>query len=94
MSQKNATKVIKRSIYLRICDDLANRTKHAVLTRDWNDSDTSPTQLKADVHGGSRAPHRWEITAGDAVYDAFDLALNCVAAWERVLTDRGLLDAR
>jgi hypothetical protein len=94
MSRKKATKVINRSIYLRVCADLANRTKHVELTRDWIDSDTSPTRQDVNVHVGRGVAHRWEITAGDATYDALDLAANCVAVWERALTDRGLLDAR
>lgn len=74
MSWKKATRVIKESTHLRVCADLANRTKDVALTRHWMD--------------------RWEITAGEKTYDALDLAANCVAEWEKALTDRGLLFAR
>lgn len=92
MSHKKATRVIKGSMHLRMCADLANRTNHAVVIRHGNDGDASPTRQTANVRGGSGAPLRWEIAAGNAIYDAFDLATNCVAAWDRALTDRGLLD--
>jgi hypothetical protein len=88
MSHKKATKVIQRSTHLRVCGDLVNRTGRAVLARCWVDSKRSPTPQDAGV------AHRWEIVAGDATFDAFELALNCVAAWETALTDRRLLDAR
>ena len=95
MSRKRATKVIKGSAYLRVCADLANRTQHAELTRHWIDSNTSPVPHDATIFvGPGKVAHRWEIAAGDATYDALDLAANCVAEWERTLTDRGLLDAR
>lgn len=94
MSRKKVTKVIKRSRHLSVCADLTNRTKHAVLTRCSVDSDTSPARQNTDGDDGSGAGRRWEIAAGDAIYDAFDLALNCFADWERALTGRGLLDAR
>lgn len=94
MSRKKATKVIKRSRHLSVCADLTNRTKQAVLTCCRVDSDTSPARQNANGDGGSGAASRWEIAAGDAIYDAFDLALNCFADWERALTGRGLLDAR
>ena len=95
MSWRKATKVIKRSTYLRVCAGLANRTKHVELTRHWLDSNTSPVPHDATVFARTgKAAHRWEIAAGDATYDALDLAANCVAEWERALTDRGLLDAR
>lgn len=95
MSRRKATKVIKRSTYLRVCADLANRTKHAELTRHWIDSNTSPVPHDATVFVGTgEAAHRWEIAAGDATFDALDLAANCVAVWQRALTDRKLLDER
>jgi hypothetical protein len=94
MSWKKATKVIKRSIYLRACADLSDRTKHVEVTRYRIASATSPTPQDVNVHAGSGVAHRWEIAAGDATYDALDLAANCVAEWERALTDRGLLEAR
>ena len=94
MSWKKATKVIKRSTHLRVCADLANRTRHVELTRQWIDRDASPTRQDVNVHVKTGAAHRWEVAAGDATYDALDLAANCVAVWERALTDRGLFDAR
>jgi hypothetical protein len=95
MSWRKATKVIKQSPYLRVCADLVSRTKHTDLTRHWIDSNTSPVPHDAPVFVGTeKAAHRWEITAGDATYDALDLAANCVAEWERALTHRGLLEAR
>jgi hypothetical protein len=95
MSRKKATKVIKRSAYLRVCADLANRTTHAELTRHWIDSNTSPVPHDAAVFVGTgKTAHRWEVAAGDATYDALDLATNCVAEWENALADRGLLEAR
>jgi hypothetical protein len=95
MSRKKATKVIKGSTYLRVCADLANRTKHAELKRHWIDTNTSPVPHDATVFVGTgKAAHRWEIAAGDATYDALDLATNCVAVWERALTNRELLDER
>ena len=95
MSWRKATKVIKRSSHLRACADLANRTKHADLTRHWLDSNTSPVPHDATVFVGTgKAAHRWEIAADDATYDALDLAANCVAEWEKALTHRGLLETR
>ena len=95
MSSRKATKVIKGSIYLRVCADLANRTKHAELTRHWISSNTSPVPHDATIFvEAGKAAHRWEIAAGDATYDALDLAANCVAEWEMALTHRGLLETR
>ena len=94
MSGKKASRVIKRSTHLRVCADLANRTSQASVTPCSNDTGTSPTRQRGNDHSGSDAARRWEVEAGDAIYDAFDLALNCVADWERALTGRGLLDAR
>ena len=92
VSRRKATKVIKKSAHLRVCADLANRTKHAAVTRHWIDSNTSPVPLDAPIFGETgRAAHRWQITAGDAVYDALDLAHECAAEWQRVLKHRGLL---
>jgi hypothetical protein len=95
MSWRKATKVINGSAYHRVCAGLANRTKHVELTRHWIDSNTSsvPHDATVFVRTGKTA-HRWEIAAGDATYDALDLAANCVAEWARALTDRGLLDSR
>jgi hypothetical protein len=94
MSRKKATKVIKRSPYLRVCADLANRRTDAELTRHWIDSNTAPVPHDATIFvEEGKAAHRWEIAAGDATYDALDLAANCVAEWEKALTDRGLLGA-
>jgi hypothetical protein len=94
-SRRTATRVIKGSPYLRACADLVSRTKHAELTRHWIDSNTSPVPHDAPVFVATgKAAHRWEIAAGDATYDALDLAANCVAEWERALTHRGLLEAR
>jgi hypothetical protein len=94
MSRRKATKVIMRSPYLRACADLADRTKHVEVTRYRIASDTSPTPQDVNVHTGTGVPHRWEIAAGDATYDALDLAANCVAEWEKALTHRRLLQAR
>jgi hypothetical protein len=94
VSRRKATKIIKKSVHLRVCADLANRTTHAGLTRHWIDSNTSPVPLDAPIFSeAGRAAHRWEITAGDTVYDALDLAHECVAEWRRILIDRGLLKA-
>jgi hypothetical protein len=88
MSYKKATKVIERSTHLRVCDDLVNRTGRAVLARCRVNSKRSSTPPEGGV------AHRWEIVAGDATFDALELALNCVAAWETALTDRRLLVGR
>ncbi len=92
VSRRKATRIIKKSAHLRVCADLANRTRHAEVARHWIDSNTSPVPLDAPIFGETgRAAHRWEITAGDVVYDALDLARECRCDWQRVLEHRGLL---
>ncbi len=85
---------------LRICADLANRTKHLVLTQEpWIDKDTAAVRQDVAVRVPSAgavppraaASHAWTIEADGQSYDALNLARDIVHAWEQFLRARGLL---
>jgi hypothetical protein len=89
MDEEEARAVVNGSQPLRVCRDLANRTKHP---EDKFDKKTAPVQQNVTVFvGEEKASNSWKIVAPDATYDALDLARDCVTEWHRVLTDRQLV---
>jgi len=93
MSDDEVDAVIRNCVPLRVCADLANRTKHVEPLRSpWIDRNAAFLSQNVTVYVGTgTSAHYWEISAGGATYDAQDVARDCVSEWRRVLTQRGLL---
>lgn len=83
--------LIRRNSVLRICADLANGSKHLVLTRSRT-GDTSTAIARNDVTidlGAGTAAHRFYVQSGKKEYDVRDLAEEAVAIWTKFLTNQG-----
>lgn len=84
---------VKNTPELAICADIANGSKHLVLTTaKTGDLATAVTGQGVTVRLGSGALHNWRIESGGAPpYDALDLADRIVSAWETWLRQQSLL---
>jgi hypothetical protein len=80
--QRKARAFLNKSSELRICSDLANRSKHSALN--WSrtrDPATGPSGNDATVMIGRGASHAFRVSSGGAEVDALVLAEKCVAIW-------------
>ncbi|TQS45588.1 hypothetical protein [Cryptosporangium phraense] len=78
----NAMDFVHEDADLRLCDGMAQTTKHHTRVRG---KDPVTAQV-AWIHGGHhpRAELEWSTPAGEGgKVDALDLARRCIAAWER-----------
>ncbi|MDW8804373.1 hypothetical protein P1P68_06090 [Streptomyces scabiei] len=81
---------------LQICADVANGSKHAVLTERFsprtNDADTGVVGNDVWVQVGTGlSAHRFRIRSADKEHDVLDLAEKAVAVWNNFLAGKGLL---
>lgn len=90
-TQRNARALVSKSNELKMCADLANRSKHCALTRArTGDPSTGPSGNDATVMIGRGAQHAFRVTSGGVELDALDLARACVMSWRTFLATRGL----
>jgi len=85
---------INRNRSLKLCADLCNSLKHLVLTKKQR-SGEGPAFGKKDYAlklGGGRAriALNYQVDTTGGPVDAFQLASDCVEAWEDFLSARGL----
>jgi hypothetical protein len=84
--------LINGSTELKVCADLANRSKHSSLSRSrTGDLETGPSGNDVTVMGGGAASHAFRVSSGGAEWDALDLAEACVETWREFLVQYGLL---
>ena len=95
----DAEACVNSSLYLRLCGDLANGTKH-MEHRGRAASDTAMgARFEVEVNdtmGGAipkptRISVQYEVMSSGARHDAFDVATRAMEAWDAFLTTRGLL---
>jgi hypothetical protein len=90
-TQRKARALVSKSNELKMCADLANRSKHCALTRTrTGDSSTGPSGNDATVMMGRGAKHAFRISSGGTMWDALDLARACVRTWRTFFAARGL----
>lgn len=91
-ARKRAGDLVGKSRDLRICADLADRTKHCSLT--WartGDTSTGPSGNDATVMIGRGASHAFRVSSDGVEHDALDLARAYVAEWTKFFRARDLL---
>ncbi len=83
--------LIKRNPVLRICADLANGSKHLVLTRArTGDNSTAITRNDVMINVGTRtAAHRFYVQSAKKEYEVRQLAEEAVDIWTKFLTSQG-----
>jgi hypothetical protein len=89
---EEAHALVRESNDLKLCADLANRSKHCALK--WartGDVSTGPSANDATVTFDRGVKHAFRVSSGGEDRDALDLARSCVATWREFLTRRGLL---
>ena len=91
-TQRRARDFRSKSVELKVCADLANRSKHSALegTR-TGDPSTGPSRQDVSVMLGQGAKHAFQVSSGGEDRDALDLARACVGRWETFLKRRHLL---
>jgi hypothetical protein len=77
---------------LKVCADLANRTKHSALTRATRTGDpsTGPSGNDVTITPGTSVSHAFWVTSGGAERDALGLARGCIASWREFLVRHDL----
>jgi len=90
-TRRKARALVSRSNELKMCADLANRTKHCALMRtQTGDPSTGPSGNDATVMIGRGAKHAFRVSSGGVEQDALELARACVMSWRAFLAARGL----
>jgi hypothetical protein len=85
--------LISASPVLQLCADLANGSKHLVLTS-ARTGDTSTTIARNDVTvfaGTGTSAHRFYVVSAGTEYDVLQLAEAAVREWTKFLSARGLI---
>ena len=85
--------LINASPVLQLCADLANGSKHLVLTSSRT-GDPSTTIARNDVAvfvGTGTSAHRFYVASSGSEYDVLQLAEDAVAEWTKFLSSRGLI---
>jgi hypothetical protein len=85
--------LIGGSLMLQLCADLANGSKHLVLTSTrTGDKSTAITRNDVNVFlGMGTSAHRFYVQSGGTEYDVLRIAESAVGEWEKFLTRKGLL---
>jgi len=85
--------LINSSATLQVCADLANGTKHLVLTSTrTGDLGTSIARNDVTVFAGTgTAAHKFYVASGSTELDVLDLAERAVSEWAAFLHSRGLM---
>jgi hypothetical protein len=92
VSKRQGDALINSSSVLAICADLANGSKHLVLTNPRT-GDHSTTIARNDVTvfvGTGTSSHRFYIASAGVEHDALAIAEAAVSEWENFLSGRGL----
>jgi hypothetical protein len=89
--EKDVTDYFKSTEVLRVAGDVANGIKHLRIDREYIDKGTAVTAKHTTVVVGQGARMRWTIESAGRSWDAFDLATECVQAWDTYLTTRANL---
>jgi len=99
LSNQEVEDFVDKSANLRLCGDLANGSKHAVLTRARVDKSTrlKSRKFKFDMHAGQGEHNpfptlavKYVIEANGVTYDTFGLATDCLKEWQSFLKANGL----
>ncbi len=94
-TQRKARALVSKSNELKVCADLANRSKHSALTRtQTGDPSTGPSGNDAAVMVGRGAKHAFRVSSRGVELDALLLAGECVMTWRTFLAARGLLQTQ
>ncbi len=91
MSKADGDSLINGSQILQLCADLANGSKHLVLTRSRT-GDTSTTIARNDVTvrlGTGGSAHRFYVQSAGTEYDVLQVAEDGVDEWCKYLTAKG-----
>jgi hypothetical protein len=82
-TRKKAERFVQKSKELKMCADLANRTKHSALTSTrTGDLSTGPSGNDVTVMVGTQeAQHAFRVSSGGVERDALELAHACVDRW-------------
>jgi hypothetical protein len=93
ITKADGDSLISRSPMLQLCADLANGSKHLVLTSTrTNDMSTGIARNDVNVFlGTGTSAHRFYVQSAGTEYDALDIAEGAVNDWTKFLTDNGLL---
>jgi hypothetical protein len=95
ISSGDVERFLASSSSLQLCADLANGSKHLVLTTPRVDPATRMSRRHFKVGLASGQPTtisaKYEIRAGGQVSDAFQVASSCRQEWEQFLKRKGLL---
>lgn len=73
---------------LRICNGMANTTKHRI--RKYSENMTAKIQSITPDPNRTKVLIKWSQETNTNTEDALDLARRCVTAWEKYLKDKGL----
>ena len=93
LSKSDLKKFIKQSSALTLCGDLANGSKHLVLTNSWTgDFSTGITRNDATILvGNGTVAHTFYIQSHTDEYDALEIAEAAVEEWTIFLRSKELL---
>lgn len=90
-TRRKARGLVRDSKELRMCADLANRSKHCSLRHArTGDLSTGPSGIDVAVMVGQGAKHAFRVSSGGVEQDALELARACVMSWRAFLAARGL----
>lgn len=93
MTKADGDSLISRSQSLQLSADLANGSKHLVLTRSRT-GDTSTTIARNDVDvrlGMGGSAHRFYVRSAGVEYDVLQIAEDAVDEWSKYLATKGLI---
>lgn len=93
ITKADGDSLISRSPMLKLCADLANGSKHLVLTS-TRTNDISTGIARNDVNvllGTGTSAHRFYVQSAGTEHDVIDIAEGAVSDWTKFLTDEGLL---
>jgi hypothetical protein len=93
ITKADVDSLIRRSPMLQLCGDLANGSKHLVLTS-THTHDMSTAITRNDVYilmGTGTVAHRFYVQSAGTEYDVLQIAEAAVDDWTKFLTDKGLL---
>jgi hypothetical protein len=94
ISKAAGDELINESLVLRLCADLANGSKHLMLTTSRS-GDLSTTIARNDVTvfvGTGTSAHRFYVASARREYDVLQLAEDATAEWHKFLSSQGLID--
>jgi hypothetical protein len=87
--------VLKASVNLRLCGDLANATKHLQLNQRTHTGDRKigfgSRHFDLELGDPPTVNVRFVVESGGQKHDAFDIATKCIEEWEHYLRTKGLL---